>query len=273
MRIDLLIIDPQRDFIDTPGSPGSLAVAGAYQDMRRLATFIKRAGQKLNDIHVTMDSHSTIDVSHAAFWRNANNGSHPTPFTFIKEGDVGTLWVPTEASKMARMKDYVSALAKRGRQALCIWPDHCLKGSVGHTIDEAVFNELLEWERRNIAIVDTVTKGSNPYTEHYSAVEAEVPDPMDPSTQLNMQLINMLQNRDQVVIAGEALSHCVANTVRDIVNTFSSEDVKKIVLLRDCTSNVGDPPGTTLFTDMGNNFLKEMQAKGMQVVDSTAYLV
>ena len=41
------------------------------------------------------------------------------------------------------------------------------------------------------------------------------------------------------MIAGEALSHCVAGTVRDLADGLGDEQVGKLVLLTDCTSTVG----------------------------------
>ena len=43
---------------------------------------------------------------------------------------------------------------------------------------------------------------------------------------------------DTVVIAGEALSHCLANTVRDLAAHAGDEAVKRWILLRDTTSAV-----------------------------------
>ena len=151
-----------------------------------------------------------------------------------------------------------------GRYPLCIWPPHCLIGSLGYTIYQPLYESLLEWESQ-FAIVDFVTKGSNPWTEHYSAVQADVPDPNDPDTQLNQRLISTLQNADTILLSGEARSHCLSNTVRDIANNFGEENIKKMVLLTDATSDVGDIPGSTMFKDMGEGFVKEMTKRGMKL--------
>eukprot|EP00966_Prymnesium_polylepis_P120344 2780912-Prymnesium_polylepis.1 len=48
----------------------------------------------------------------------------------------------------------------------------------------------------------------------YSAVKAEVVDPADSTTALNLALIDQLQMRQgAIVFAGEAASHCVNYTV------------------------------------------------------------
>jgi nicotinamidase/pyrazinamidase len=131
---------------------------------------------------------------------------------------------------------------------LVSWPEHCLIGSWGHNVHAAVKKALDRWARSKLELVDFVTKGSNPLTEHYSAVQAEVPDPNDPSTMLNGRLIKTLSEADMVAIAGEALSHCVANTVRDIAKNFGEDNIKKLVVLTDCTSSVAG------FEDLGARF-------------------
>jgi nicotinamidase-related amidase len=94
---------------------------------------------------------------------------------------------------------------------------------------------------------------------------AEIPDPADPGTSLNTRLIQTLQNADIIGIAGEARSHCVANTIRDIANNFGEENIKKFVLIEDCTSDV------TSFEFLGEAFVKEMKGRGMQVATSDTF--
>jgi nicotinamidase-related amidase len=231
--------------------------------MKRLATFIERVGSRLHDIHVTLDSHNPVDIAHPAWWVNSR-GEHPAPFTLISSDDVKAgLWRATDPSLQARSQAYVEALAAGHRYALVIWPEHCLIGHVGHTVHASVTAALDAWARKRLEVVDFVTKGSNPFTEHYSAVQAEVPDPADPGTLVNSRLIRTLAEADTVVIAGEALSHCVANTVRDIAANFGDDNVKKLVLLEDCASSV------TGFENLGREFVAEMTARGMKLAKST----
>jgi nicotinamidase-related amidase len=263
IKVDLLIIDPQNDFCDPKGS---LYVQGAEDDMTRLSELIKRTSGKLNDIHVTLDTHHLVDVAHPVFWKNSK-GEHPVPFTTISLDDVKNgVWVTTLPSLQKRMLQYVEALANNNRYPLCIWPPHCLIGSSGHAVIPCVYEQLLEWEK-SFAMVDFVTKGSNLYTEHYSAVKADVPDPTDPSTQINTSLIQSLMKVDMIAIAGEASSHCLANTSLDIANEFGDDSyIKKMVLLKDCTSPV------TGFEKLEEDFIKEMTQRGMQIMESTDFL-
>jgi len=261
MKTKLLIIDPQYDFCHPNGA---LFVPGANDDIDRLSALIDRVGNELHDIHVTLDTHHELDVAHPLFWIDSQ-GSHPAPFTTITHDDVVKgRFMPAVTFMHRRMLDYTKALDDNGRYQLTIWPPHCLIGSPGHNIMPNLLESLSKWEReRDIpAMVDFVTKGSNIYTEHYSAVQADVPDNSDPTTTLNGRLIQALQDADCILIAGEALSHCVANTVLDIADNFGDENVKKMCLLEDCSSSV---PG---FEKLGEDFVRDMKARGMSTASS-----
>lgn len=304
MKIDLLVIDPQNSFMDTPGFrvdpqtgkqmldkdhkpislKGSLPVIGSYQDMQRLAAFIRRAGGRLNDIHVTMDCHRLMDVAHGAWWRAVDstkaNGMDmrlmPTPGTQILEGEVGTKWVPVIPMVYGRpavdyFREYISNLEKTGKYKHTIWPPHCLIGTEGNNIQIDVADALFEWEEQNIAAVDYVTKGSNPFTEHFGGLEAEVPDPHDPGTMLNKSLVDTLEKCDLIYIAGEALSHCLKSTVEQIAVNFGPESIKKLCLLIDCSSPV-IIPNVVDFTADADKFVAAMQQRGMRVAKSTEVL-
>ena len=263
-RVELLVIDPQVDFCDP--QRGALYVPGAEHDMGRLATMIGRLKDKLDDIHVTLDSHHFVHIAHPIFWKDTR-GQHPAVFTRITRQEVEDgVWTPTVPGLYRRALDYVRKLEQNGRYELTIWPPHCLIGSPGHTVYPALFTALTEWETR-FAFVDYVTKGSNILTEHYSAVQADVPAAADASTQINARLIQTLENADVVAIAGEARTHCLANTVRDIANNFGDDSfISKLVLLTDASSDI---PG---FETHAENFMNEMVGRGMQLSTTTEFL-
>lgn len=269
MTVTLLIIDPQNDFVS---SRGSLSVPGAAADMDRLASMIRRLSPKIDDIQVTLDSHRRVDISHPMWFRNSA-GNKPSPFTMISANDLRSgVWSTYLPSYRTRTLQYLETLEAGGRYPHLIWPEHCLIGSEGHGIWPNLLDAIHEWEG-SFALAGMVTKGSNMWTEHFSGIKAEVTDPSDPSTQVNNDLIRTLEESDQIVIAGEALSHCVLSTVEDIATYFSNPDyVKKMVLLLDATSNVPNPPGTTLFSDRAAKFLADMQTKGMKVATTADFL-
>ncbi|UFX42152.1 hypothetical protein HAP47_0023110 [Bradyrhizobium sp. 41S5] len=270
VKADLVIIDPQNDFMDQKGA--ALPVTGAVADMTRVAGVVKRIGRRLNDIHVTLDSHRVIDVAHPAFWRG-QDGKHPAPFTMITLADIKTgMWEPRNQAYRQRMLDYTAALDAAGKFILMIWPEHCIIGSWGHNVVDVLRDELAAWERDNFATIDFVTKGTNTFTEHYGALMAEVPDPADPSTQLNGGFLSVLQDADVIGIAGEASSHCVATTIRQIVDNIGDDHLRKIHILTDCMSPVPQTPGGPDFPAIAQQFLKDMQARGLVLTTSDAFL-
>jgi nicotinamidase-related amidase len=108
--------------------------------------------------------------------------------------------------------------------------------------------------------VTFVWKGQNCMTEMYSALRAEVPVPSDERTLLNESLLRTLRASSRLFVCGQALSHCVNFTVRDLVASYGLDGLGSISILRDGTSSV---PG---FEDAGNAFLDEMESKGVRVV-------
>lgn len=262
-KVHLIIIDPQVDFCSPQGK---LYVKGAEQDIPRLANMIRRLKNKIDDIHVTLDSHHLLHVAHPIWWRDSH-GKMPDPFTIITASDVESgRWTTRQPSFYRRSLNYVKQLEQNGRYPLCIWPPHCLIGSDGHKVVPQLFDALTEWEN-DFAVVDYVTKGSNIFTEHYSAIQADVPDPSDPGTQVNTAFIQTLMDADIVLVAGEAGSHCLANTVTDLGNNFKDDSMfKKMVLLKDATCPV---PG---FEKMQDDFVKMFVQRGGQVTTTVDYL-
>ena len=258
-KLSLLIVDPQNDFCDPRGS---LYVKGAEEDMVRLSDAVRRLKDRWERIHVTLDTHHLVDVGHPIFWIDPE-GNHPKPFTIITVEDVEKgRWSPSDESLKDRMLRYVRALHENGRYPLTIWPPHCLIGSWGHNVFEPLHKALLEWEK-GYAMVEYAQKAFNPYTEHYSVIQADVPDESDPSTLPNRRLIEAVRDAETVVVAGEALSHCVANTMRDIAIHLGEKGLRKFVLLKDCTSPVAG------FEAEADLFLKDAIRMGVQVTEST----
>lgn len=270
-KIHLVIIDPQNDFCDIPGA--TLPVPGADADMKRLATFVDRVGHKLDDIHVTLDSHRLIDVAHPAFWMN-QSGKQPNPFTLISAADLDAgIWTTRNPGFRSRALAYAKELeSTAGHYKICIWPPHCLIGTWGHNVHSVLNESLQRWSDKEFAMVDYVTKGSNPWTEHYGALMAEVPDPNDPSTGLNTGFLSMLAEADVVAVAGEASSHCVLKTVTQIADNIGDEHVKKFHLLQDCMSPVPAIPNVVDFPAIAEAWFKDMKRRGMTVTTSVDFL-
>jgi nicotinamidase/pyrazinamidase len=256
MKTQLLIIDPQEDFCNP--QTGTLYVKGAEADMQRLAAFIVSHGSAIDAIHVTLDSHHVVDIAHPIWWCD-REGNAPAPFTIITAADVATgVWRAARETDQERSVTYVNALAQNARYPLCIWPYHCLIGSTGHAVVPELFRALVAWEKTYKRSVNYIAKGTNPYTEHYSAIQADVIDLQDPQTLPNTGLVAALRAAERVYIAGEAGSHCVANTVRDLVRLLPQEHYTRLTILTDTLSPV------TGFEDLQAAFLSDMDALGVR---------
>lgn len=265
----LLVIDPQNDFCDLPEDwcPGrqrpSLPVAGAHADMQRLAGWIRREGAKVDAITVTLDSHQRYDIAHPAFWQqgNGDDSGDVVPFTAITAAQVRAgVFRPRNAEALQRSLEYLDALEANSRYMLMVWPVHCEVGSWSHGIHADVLAACGDWQQQRQRAVYNVFKGLNPWTEHYSALLAEVPDPADPATLLNTALLERLAQADMLVVAGEASSHCVRSTVEHLVEHLPHPE--RIVLMHDAMSPV---PG---FESAHHDFLAAMQARGLRLASS-----
>ncbi|GGH51758.1 hypothetical protein GCM10010975_05620 [Comamonas phosphati] len=272
----LLIIDPQNDFCDLPqswwpisprtGEPiaPSLPVAGAHADMQRLARWIAQQSDRLGQITVTLDSHQAYDIAHPAFWQQ-RGGEPVAPFTAITAAQVRAGdYLARDAAALQRALAYMNALEAQGSYTLMVWPLHCEIGSWGHGVHADVLAACRQWQQTRQRAVHHVFKGMNPWTEHYSAIRAEVPDPQDPETGLNTALLARLHESGTLVIAGEASSHCVRATTQHIVENWGSQDYGRIVLLTDCMSPVDG------FEQAHAGFLQQMRGLGVRCESSAS---
>jgi nicotinamidase/pyrazinamidase len=276
-KIHLVIVDPQNDFCDLPASErpapaggGPLApalpVTGAHSDLLRVASLIDQGGAGLTDISVTLDSHQHIDIGHPTFWEQGD-GAAVSPFTIIGAADVRAgRYRPRRGDALAHVLSYLDELEKRGRYAHMVWPLHCEIGTWGHNVHGALRLAYNRWEERTLNVVNKLIKGTNPWTEHYSAIQAEVPDASDPATQLNTAFISELARADRVFITGEAGSHCVRATTEDLATYLPAASLAKLVLVVDCMSPV------TGFEQPYQDFLSAMRARGIGVANSDEVL-
>tara|TARA_Y100000310_G_scaffold321546_1_gene379317 strand:+ start:5211 stop:6023 length:813 start_codon:yes stop_codon:yes gene_type:complete len=268
MKAILLGIDPQNDFVEG----GNLAVTGGAVAMDRLADMVNTHSHELSRINVTLDSHNTVHIAHPLWWKDGR-GNHPDPYTIIDADMVRSgKYRATNPAFQSWSLNYVENLEKNKRYALCIWPFHCRIGTTGACVTPKLSDALYNWEMA-FRKVNYVPKGSNIFVEHYSAVKADVEFngfenfPADPTTQINYDLITALQTGQDILLAGLALDFCLANTVIDVAEEFSEDEIKKLVLLEDCTASVNAPS----LEHLSKDFLDKMTAKGMRISTSTEY--
>jgi nicotinamidase-related amidase len=280
-NVQLVVIDPQYDFMDYPDS--ALPVPGAHDDMVRLAAMVDRIGDKLTDIHVTLDSHQLVDVGHPTMWVGSDGKTPPPPFTPITSDDIRAgIWTPRHANVKPPalggetikqyMIRYASTLETNGNHLLMVWAVHCLIGTPGHAVHADLEKALNRWAEKNFANIDYVTKGTNPWTEHYGALKAEVPMANDPGTGLNSRLLEMLEEADMIAFSGEALTHCLRETITQTATEVDQKLIRKFYLLTDASSPIPAVPGGPDFPAMADAWLKEMVAKGMNLTTTREFL-
>ncbi len=260
-------VDFQNDFVL---ANGNLPVPGGEDDATRFGKFIENNGAKIDELSLTHDCHD-LHIATPIMWVDSD-GNHPAPFTNITyDMAVDRVWRINSPLKehQDRGIKYLKELQDEGRYILSIWNPHCQIGTIGAAIYEPLINTAIAWRNKYTANITHVTKGSNPWTEHYSAMKAAVVDPMDRSTALNKPFIEMIQEYDNIYFAGEALNFCVRETMLDIIRNFEPENVKKIVLITDCTSPIPDAPGETLFQSFTDSFMDEAITAGMRTALST----
>lgn len=254
MKTLLLIIDPQNSFCDPSGE---LYVDGAENDMRRLADLIRRRRTDIRRIIVTLDSHNKVHIAHPVWWIDGE-GDPPDPFTRISIQDLDAgRYQAAEPAHRAWTRTYMETIGSH-----MVWPYHCLIGTWGHEVFEALLKELNAW-REQFHDLDFLMKGSCRFTENFSAVRPSVEVPGNPFTQINRALLQSLDDADRIWVAGEASSHCVADTVADILRFSENPAIaEKITLLVDAMSPVAG------FEAAADAFFERMKAAGVSVSET-----
>ena len=274
-RVQLLVIDPQNDFCDLPEAwhgtdpasgarlEPSLPVPGAHANMQQLAQFIGAQGHALDAITLTLDSHQRYDIGHPGFWQTQDGGI-VNPFTQITAAQLEDgAYLPRNAAALPRVRSYLHTLEQQGLYTHMVWPVHCEIGSWGHAVHAEVQAACARWQLQRQRAANTVFKGMNPWTENYSALQAEVPDATDPATQLNTRLLEALDTADLLLVAGEASSHCVRATTEHLLQHLPSGRPERLVLLTDCMAPVAG------FESQHQAFLAAAQAQGVRLAHSS----
>lgn len=254
----LLIIDPQNDFHDLEGS--TLPVPGSLEDAENIAKIIERKGDEITDIIVTMDTHEFYDIAHQDFWVD-ENGNKPEPFTVITSEDIiNDKFVPVDENEKEYAISYAKDLEEKGKEVLLIWPNHCIKGTKGWEVYSRIYVAMKNWEVGQNKEVTYYNKGTDYRTEHYGAFAPEVENE-DTTFDEGFFKENIENTNEKIVIVGQALSHCVGETVRQIIDN-TERNLSDFTLMTDCTSAV---PG---FEEKAKELIKEFQTAGINIEKS-----
>lgn len=252
---------------------GSLFVPGAVEDTTRALGFLYDHAEQLTTLILSLDTHHVFQIFHPSFWVDGE-GRSPSPFTVITTADVREgRWVPTRDPEAAL--DYVERLEAGGKYVLTVWPYHALEGGVSHALVPA----MMEFSLFHAALRDAPTvfqtKGQNPLTESYSVLAPEVTEVAGQRVgAFNAPLFELLTSHDRVYVFGQAKSHCVLSTLRDLQRKIAEVDrslARRIYVLEDAMSPVSPPPLVPLppeldFPAVARRAMRELEEFGMHVV-------
>jgi nicotinamidase-related amidase len=290
IKVALILIDVQITFC-TPGFElfvGGRSGRGAVEDNVRLCEFIYRNMDHVTRIFPTMDTHTLFQIFHPMFWVN-DAGQHPAPYTVITHDDVaGGVWKVNPRATyslggnyLALQKHaeyYTEQLERTGKYALLIWPPHAMLGSIGHALVPSVHEAVEFFNVARASQTGFEIKGGHPLTENYSVLSPEVTTTRGgaplPNASKNYRFIEKLIDSasgfDVIGITGQALSHCVAWTIDDLLKDILQKDpeaARKVHIISDCSSPVVTPAYD--FTADAEAALKRFEDAGMHIVRST----
>lgn len=230
----LLIIDAQRDFIDT--EKGALAVQGAADDIKRIIKFIYDNIKNLSAIYTTIDTHSYDSIFHPFLWKTPN-GEYVKPFTEITLEKIENKEVIPVYKDI--QTDYVKKLKEQGSQNLIIWTYHCIYGTDGWLIEKQLSNMLAFFEASKKTSVKKIIKGTDKFTEMYGAIKPEV---LTGENHYNNDWVKEIKDYDKIYICGEAKDYCVYETIKQFCEIYKSKKniTEKIYFIDNCCSSIGD---------------------------------
>jgi nicotinamidase-related amidase len=119
-----------------------------------------------------------------------------------------------------------------------------------------------------------ILKGRFPLTENYSVFSPEVTMHWSGTHAIaapNVEFLESLLKHDFIVVAGQALSHCVQSSVDDLLSALIAIDpvlVHKVCIIEDCMSAVV-VPNVVDYTDAGAATLERYREMGVRIIRST----
>lgn len=280
MPIDMQVTFCNEDYIELP-------VKGAAKDCMRTAEFIYRNLDRITSISPTLDSHSSMQIFHRPMLVD-RNGKFPKAHTVITVNDVETgKWSFNPEVAITLFKNdlkwcndyllyYTKKLAELGRPPLIIWPFHGMGASQGHALMPILEEACRFHEFARMSPINFIHKGASLLRESYSVFKPSVTTTHDGKNEYSGSKANLynVMSKDMVIIAGEASSHCVADSISDLLEEIQKADpslARKVYILEDCMSPVVIVPGDPYldFTPVANAALAKFKAAGMNVVKST----
>lgn len=271
-RSAVFIIDAQISFC-MPGA--SLFVPGAVEDLQRAIRWLYKNLDQLTGIFCSLNTHLAYQIFHPSWWVD-ERGEPPAPYTCItyeqvRSGRFRAVRYPEESL------EYTRKLEGSGKYVLTLWPFHALLGSPSHSLMPALFEAVLFHAFSRQASPHIEVKGAHPLTENYSVFQPEVTELSGRTLGgFNQALFEKLMSFDRVYVFGEASSHCVLETLKDLnerIQATEPANARKVWILTDAMSPVRPPPQRPLpesldFPRVVKKAFAKLQEAGMHLTDT-----
>lgn len=288
-HVILIGIDWQNDFVlpaqdqVAPGEPyGSLSVPGAKQDIANWTRFIYDNYAKISRIMLSVDTHRPKQIFHRSAWRDwSNGGSYVEPYTLITAEKIRDHTYDFTGGEPKRAAECAQTLAEAGKGGIFIWPEHCIEGTLGWNPETELMQMVIFYSVVRDSKPIYLYKGRKLYSEMYGILEPEY----NPRKKVNWNILSLIVEHgddwcwyrqegkfkrptgNKIIIAGEAASHCVLESVRQILKYLDKggmpEAAQNLYILEDCTSPVAG------FEQQMQDAFDDFKRQGVNIVKST----
>lgn len=205
----LIIVDPQNSFCD-PTQP--MYVPGAEKDCEVIASMLHHYW---DEVIVSMDMHSMHSMYHDIFWsKDKDHSVQFEGFGRVTKDNFMVEFFPDN-------NDYVNKISKILERSgyIDIWPVHCVTGTYSASIENRIAEQLGFWSVRASKPIHYMFKGTNPFKENYSMFTNKR-QIKKINYIFNSTCTHLLDDTLTIYVCGEAASHCVKETVKDIINKY-----------------------------------------------------
>lgn len=248
----VIAIDYQLDFMEK----GALGVPNSHKDIENATRFIYDNLESISEIIPSLDTHNPIQIFHPVWWVD-ENGNNPNPFTPITFEDISNgkwkaAFYPEESLEYVKaIEGLLDGTQKNDKKTLVIWPYHCIQGTVGASLENQFSNMVYFHAIAKRRICNPIVKGKYPLSEMYGIIKPEY----DRKNTFNLELLNKIENADKVIIMGEAKSHCVLESIKQMVEHYHDRPdiTSKLYILEDTMSSI---PSFEIETEKAFEFFK-----------------
>ena len=230
MKTLLIVIDLQKDFCEG----GNLAVPGGLAAGQWLANWLDKNRSLVTDIYISLDVHFPIHISLPGAWEGS-----VSPFSKISSKDVMENKILPKYLSKDLVIDYLKFYEKYMNEPLTIWPNHCLFGTDGVSLEDNFSTALNNWCLKNGKKPKYVIKGTEECSEMFSMFTQAVKTKQDVENLVKVR--NLIKSYDRVYISGLAKDVCVYNSVNDLIYVAEKDPdyIKdKIVFLEDAMAGI-----------------------------------